>query len=109
MTVKNDKHTHGSTSLKPREEDGLDFAFCDTHRATQSLWGTIKAAQIRAHRDIKKEEKKMVTRRASKGKPAAMTGFALILFWEGELQFRAGSPPRLPVSSAFPLMMTLLH
>ena len=57
MVAKNDKHTHGSTSPKPREEYGLDFSFCDAHRATQSLWGTIKAAQIRAHCDIKKTEK----------------------------------------------------
>lgn len=55
--AKNDKHTRGSTSLKLGEEDRLDFSFCDTHRATQSLWGTIKAAQIRAHPDIKKKKK----------------------------------------------------
>lgn len=68
--AKNDKHTRGSTSLKLGEEDRLDFSFCDTHRATQSLWGTIKAAQIRAHPDIKK---KKVTSSVSKGKPAVQT------------------------------------
>ena len=56
--AKNDKHTRGSTSLKLGEEYRLDFSFCDTHRATQSLWGTIKAAQIRAHPDKKKKKKK---------------------------------------------------
>lgn len=69
--AKNDKHTRGSTSPKLREEYRLDFSFCDTHRATQSLWGTIKAAQIRAHRDIKK--KKRNGNKQCKGKPAVET------------------------------------
>lgn len=56
MTAKNDKYSHGSTFPKPREEYRLDFSFCDPHRETQSLWETIKAAQIRAYRDIKKEK-----------------------------------------------------
>ena len=71
--AKNDKHTRGSTSLKLGEEYRLDFSFCDTHRATQSLWGTIKAAQIRAHPDKKKKKKKKVTSSVSTGNPAVET------------------------------------
>ena len=72
--AKNDKHTRGSTSLKLGEEYRLDFSFCDTHRATQSLWGTIKAAQNRAQPDKKKKEKKKkVTSSVSTGKPAVET------------------------------------
>lgn len=37
---------------------------------TQSLWGTIKAAQIRAYRDIKKEKDGNQERR--KGMPAVI-------------------------------------
>ena len=69
--AKNDKHTRGSTSPKAGEEYRLDFSFCDTHRATQTLWGTIKAAKNRAHPEMKKKKKKeLVTSIVSKGKPA---------------------------------------
>lgn len=42
-TARNDKHSHGSTSPKPRGACRLDFGFCDSHGATQSLWGNNKS------------------------------------------------------------------
>ena len=69
--AKNDKHTRGSTSPKAGEEYRLDFSFCDTHRATQTLWGTIKAAQIRAHPDMKKKKKRDGNKHCEQGETSS--------------------------------------